>query len=89
METVVARLHPVNFGLAVGVLWGVGVCLSALAAWLWGWGMPFIDLLASFYPGFAASLTGSLLGLVWGFLDGFVGGFILAWLYNKFCQRSE
>lgn len=88
METAAARLHPVNFGLALGVLWGLAMCLCTLGAWLLGWGVPFVDLMASLYPGLALSLTGSLLGLIWGFLDGFVGGFILAWLYNKFCQYS-
>jgi len=76
--------HVCAFGLALGIVWGLGVLLLGLAAWQFAWGVAFLDLLASVYVGYAATLTGSLIGFGWGFLDAFIGGVVFAFLYNLF-----
>ncbi len=80
------KLNVPAFGLACGLLWGVGVfCL----AW---WVMAFegvthdLMVLGHLYRGFEISPQGSVIGLVWGICDGFVGGALLAWLYNRLLQ---
>lgn len=80
-------LHPINAGVALGVLvaacaFSLGVIASISGIWhdaviTWG----------QFYLGFGPTLGGSVIGAVWGFLDGFVGGALFAWLYNLLGSR--
>ncbi len=77
------KLNVTALGLAMGILWGVGVALMALSAAWWGYGTAWVELLGSVYKGVAATGTGVFMGLLWGFADGFVCGALLAWLYNK------
>lgn len=84
------HLHTLNFGLALGVTWAIGVfLLGIVAAWL-GWGHALVHPLGSLYIGFEATLVGSLIGAIWGFVDAFIFGVILAFFYNLFnrcCPR--
>ncbi len=76
------KLNVLAFGLACGLIWGLGVfCL----AW---WVMAFegatgdLMVLGHLYRGFNISPLGSVFGLVWALFDGFFGGLILAAIYN-------
>ena len=71
-----------GFALAGGITWGGGMLLLGLVAAL-GWGRPIVDLIGSFYLGFAPTVAGSVVGGLWGFADGGVGGLVIAWLYNR------
>jgi hypothetical protein len=82
------KLNVLAFGLAGGLLWGLGVfCLT------W-WVMAFegathdLLVLGHIYRGFTISPLGSVIGLAWGLCDGFFCGLILAVVYNFFvnCQ---
>lgn len=77
------KLDVKALGLAFGILWGVGIFLLGLAAWLLNWGNQWVGLIGSGYIGFNASFAGSIIGGIWAFLDGLIGGALLAWLYNK------
>ena len=83
------KLNVKAFGLASGILWGVGVFF--LAWWLiileGSSGDP--TALGRVYKGFSISPLGSVIGLVWGFFDGLIGGLIFAWLYNKLTSGSD
>ena len=79
MET---ALKPLSFGLAVGILWGLGLLVLGLMAAYLNWGKLAVDVIASVYPGYAPTLVGSLIGLVWGFVDGTIAAAIVALLYN-------
>ena len=48
------------------------------------YGMEFLKLASSIYPGFHASGTFAdvLVGAGYALIDGAIGGFLLAWLYN-------
>jgi len=76
-------LNAKNLGLAGGILWGVSLMVCTWLSLFTGWGISFLVVMESIYPGFDISFVGSILGLIWGFLDGFVGLFLLAWIYNK------
>jgi len=82
------RLQPRAFGLACGILWGVGLML--VTWWFMIVGSPGSTLakLGIVYIGYNVSFWGGFVGLIWGFLDGFVGGFIFSWLYNKLLPRE-
>jgi uncharacterized membrane protein YdjX (TVP38/TMEM64 family) len=69
-------------GISLGVLSGVMMMLCAWAAMKWDYAMPIINMWASVYPGYAATIKGGLFGLAWGFLEGFVFGVLWGWIYN-------
>jgi hypothetical protein len=83
------RLAPVALGLAFGVAWGVLALFTGLAAWLFGWGTAFVELIASLYIGYAPTLAGSVIGALWALADGFIAGVVIAWLYNKCSGASK
>ena len=80
------RLCVVALGLATGVVWGVMMLLIGFAMMHADYGKAFFDVMASLYPGYAATVGGSFLGLLWGFVDGFIGGALVAVFYNFFCR---
>ena len=73
-----APLGVVSFGLAVGVTWALGVFVLGLAAGLFDWGVPVVEILSSLYIGYSPTFVGSVVGAVWGFVDGSIGGALVA-----------
>ena len=83
------KLDVFAFGLACGIVWGVGV--FCLAWWVMAFEGATGDLLVlgHIYRGFDVSPTGSVIGLVWGLGDGFAAGAILAAVYNFLLDRRR
>lgn len=85
------KLNILAFGLACGLIWGVGVFV--LAWWVMAFEGATGDLLVlgHIYRGFNISPLGSLIGLAWGLCDGFISGLILAAVYNWFasCRQQQ
>ena len=83
------KLNALAFGLACGLVWGLGV--FCLAWWVMAFEGTTHDpmVLGHLYRGFNISPLGSILGLVWGLCDGFVGGLILAAIYNFFVDCTS
>ena len=54
------------------------------------YGMQFLEVVSSVYPGFHASGTfvDVLVGTGYGIVDGAIGGFLLAWLFNLFARPT-
>jgi hypothetical protein len=77
------KLDVKAFGLACGLVWGLGLfCLT--------WWIIAFDgasraptLIGHIYRGYTISPIGSLIGLAWALADGFFGGIVFAWVYNK------
>jgi hypothetical protein len=73
------------------ILWAGAVLLVGVANLIWpGYGKSFLLILASIYPGYAASgsfgdvIVGSLYALV----DAAILGLVFGWLYNLIAGRS-
>jgi len=73
--------------IAFALLWGgcillVGVVNLAVPTY----GLSFLELLSSIYPGFHAARTlgDVFVGTLYGIVDGGIGGAVVAWLYNLF-----
>ncbi len=89
-------LSPKALAIAVGALWGayvflLGLILTAFPNAKFFWvSREFLEILATLYPGYAATIIGSFIGLFWGLICGAVGGAIIAWLHNwaleKYCK---
>ncbi len=82
------KLNARALGFAAGVLWGGVVFLVTLLTIYsnWSYGVRFLGVVQSVYPGYRMCLSGAVLGLCYGFVDGFIGGWLLAVLYNFFSK---
>ena len=80
------NLNVKALGLTCGLLLGGAVLFTGLGQLIWPtYGVAFLDLFSSVYPGYQVGGFGSVIvGTVYALVDGFIGGIILAWLYNKF-----
>ncbi|MFQ6051411.1 MAG: bacteriophage holin [Candidatus Hydrothermarchaeota archaeon] len=77
------KLDEKRFAMAGGILWACTLFLTTLLSLLSNYGIEFLKIITSIYPGYSISLAGSILGLIYGFIDAFIAGFIFAWLYNR------
>ena len=76
------KLRVRALGMAVGIVWGLGVFLMTL--WMIWFGKDQIALFKNIYPGYASTYLGAFAGFIWGFVDGLISGALVAWLYNQF-----
>ncbi|HUU50356.1 MAG TPA: bacteriophage holin [Nitrospinota bacterium] len=81
------KLNIKAFGLACGIIWGLG--LFSLTWWIMAFSGATGEttLIGRLYIGYRISPVGSIIGLVWASLDGLIGGLIFAWLYNLITSR--
>jgi hypothetical protein len=73
--------------ITAALLWGggllfVGVLNLASATY----GVAFLQMMSSIYPGFHAARTlgDVLVGTIYAIVDGAICGFLFGWLYNRF-----
>jgi hypothetical protein len=84
------KLNLKALTVTFAIFWAGVVFIVGVANVVWpGYGRAFLLMMASIYPGYAASgsfgdvVVGSLYALV----DGAILGFILGWLYNLMAGR--
>jgi hypothetical protein len=79
------KLNPKVTAITLAILWGGCVALVAVLNRIWpGYGVDFLNLTASIYPGFhPGGLRHAAIGTCYALLDGAVIGAVLAWLHNK------
>jgi hypothetical protein len=78
--------------ITCAILWGGAVFLTAFANLLWPpYGVEFLKLLASVYPGYSAASTfGGMLNVtLYAIVDGALGGLIVGWLYNLLVTKCK
>ncbi|HEY3274619.1 MAG TPA: hypothetical protein VGJ92_12680 [Methanocella sp.] len=82
------EIKPVPFGLASGIVTGIGAFLMSLGMGSsmvgYGFGTGMMGTTGSSY-----TLMYSIMCLVMGFFVGLIGGGALAWLYNYFNQAAR
>ena len=81
------KLNTVNFGLALGITFGIGALFLGLTSWLFSYGNAWVELIGGVYICYTATLLGSLIGTIYAFVDAFIGGLLIAWFYNKLQGR--
>ena len=84
------KLNIKALALSIAILWAFAVFIVGVANIMWpAYGVAFLQLLASVYPGYHA--TGSfgdlIVGILYALFDGLVGSLIFGWLYNFFVGR--
>ena len=81
------KLNVKALAFAGAILWGGCVFLMGIANLIWaGYGVHFLNFLASLYPGYSASRSFGEVVIVtlYALADGMIGSAIFAWLYNCF-----
>lgn len=76
------RLAILPFGIALGVVSGLGSLVLAWLALKYQMGAPMVHQMASLYKSYAPTMEGALWGGLWGFVHGFVVGVLIALIYN-------
>lgn len=81
------RLSVSALAGAGAILWGGALLFCGIANALWpSYGVAFLQLMASVYPGYHATGSASSIavGTLYAVLDGAVAGLLLGWIYNRF-----
>ena len=81
-------LSPKKFGLAGGILFGIGILVTTWIGLWTGYLADFSLALTKFYPGNVISFGGSFVGAAFGFVYAFIGSFAFAWIYDKLQSRK-
>jgi len=80
------KLSVKGLAITAAIVWGGAIFLTGLLNLIWmGYGVAFLDMARSIYPGYAgtAGFAGVIVGTLYGVVDGAVGGAVFAWLYNR------
>jgi hypothetical protein len=91
LATFSVRLNARAWGLAVGLLFGLGLFIATNILVIKGGAAvgPHLGLLAAYLPGYRVTLGGSLIGFVYGFALGYLVGWTIGRLYNLLARVPD
>jgi hypothetical protein len=84
------RLNSRAWGIAVGLLLGVGLFAATNFLVIKGGDVvgPHLALLRFYFPGYTVSFLGSLIGFVYAFVMGYVLGRLIGVIYNTLVRSA-
>ena len=84
IEVAFAKIDPLAFGIAIGVVSGLGIFMASAILLLRGGPVvgPMLSLLGNYLIGFEVTWVGAVIGLLEGGMLGFVVGALAAGLRN-------
>ena len=86
------KLNLKALALTAGILWASAILIAGIANLIWsGYGVGFLQIMASVYPGYHASRSiGDLIvGTLYALVDGAICGLVFGWLYNLFVNKRS
>lgn len=85
LEHAVLRLNARAWGMAFGLLGGLGLLVATLVLVLKGGPDvgKHLGLLANFFPGYRVTAFGAVLGFGYGFVTGYVIGWLISTIYGR------
>ncbi|HXE80253.1 MAG TPA: hypothetical protein VNK41_05860 [Vicinamibacterales bacterium] len=85
LEEALVRVNEHAWGIALGLLCGLGLFLATAILVLRGGPVvgPHLSLLGIYLPGFRVTWTGACIGLAYGLAGGYVTGLIIGAVYNR------
>lgn len=85
LQRAVARASEQGWGIAIGLLLGLGLFLATIVLVVRGGPNTgqHLGLLGSYFPGYTVSWLGSFIGFVYAFVVGYAAGRTVATLYNR------
>ena len=90
LSTAVLRLNARAWGIAVGLMSGLGLFIATNVLVLRGGPEvgPHLRLLSIYFPGYRVTFLGSLVGFVYAFVAGYALGRIIGATYNRLVGRA-
>jgi ABC-type uncharacterized transport system fused permease/ATPase subunit len=81
----VARLNARAWGIAIGLLSGLGLFIATIVLVIKGGPNPgpHLILLRIYFPGYRISVLGAVVGFVYAFVVGYALGRLIGTVYNK------
>jgi hypothetical protein len=81
-----ARASEQGWGLAVGLLAGLGLFIATLVLVVKGGPAPgqHLGMLRAYFPGYSVTWIGGIVGFIYAFVMGYAVGRTIATVYNKF-----
>ena len=85
LQTTIRRLNARAWGIAVGLLLGIGLFIATNVLVLKGGPNvgQHLNLLAIYLPGYRVTFVGSLIGFVYMFVIGYALGRLIGLVYNQ------
>jgi hypothetical protein len=84
------RLNARAWGIAIGLLLGIGLFLATALLVVKGGRTvgPHLSLLGEYLPGYRVTWGGAFVGFVYMFVIGFATGRIIGWVYNSLVRAD-
>ena len=85
LQKTLAHAHEQGWGIAFGLLCGLGLFLATVLLLLQGGSNlgAHLGLLRVYFPGYSVTWFGSLIGFVYAFVGGYALGRTVAAIYNR------
>jgi hypothetical protein len=89
LRRTVLRASEQGWGIAVGLMLGLGLLVATVALVIKGGPDPgpHLSLLAIYFPGYSVTWLGSFIGFVYAFVVGYAIGRTVAAIYNRLIRR--
>lgn len=89
VRKVLARAHEQGWGVAFGLVCGIGLFLATAILVVQGGPNPgpHLGLLRVYFPGYSVTWLGSVIGFVYAFVGGYAIGRTVATIYNRLSSR--
>ena len=90
LESALLRLNARAWGIATGLVFGVGLFLATNVLVIKGGENigQHLRLLRVFFPGYSVSFLGSLIGFVYAFVVGYAIGRLIGAVYNALARPT-
>ena len=89
VRKVMARAHEQGWGVAFGLVCGIGLFLATAILVVQGGPNPgpHLGLLRVYFPGYSVTWLGSVIGFVYAFVGGYAIGRTVATIYNRLSPK--
>jgi hypothetical protein len=90
LRKTVLRASEQGWGIAIGLLLGVGLFLATMVLVLKGGPNPgpHLGLLRIYFPGYSVTWIGAFIGFVYTFVIGYAIGRTIATIYNRLIRSA-
>jgi hypothetical protein len=91
LQKTILRIHEQGWGIAIGLLFGLGLFVATNVLVLRGGDPvgPHLGLLRVYLPGYRVSFLGSVIGFIYMFVIGYGMGRVVASTYNRLTAKTH
>jgi hypothetical protein len=89
LRRTILRASEQGWGIAMGLLLGVGLFLATIILVIKGGPHPgpHLGLVRIYFPGYSVTWIGSIIGFIYAFVVGYAIGRTIATIYNRLIQK--